>query len=232
MAHHIAKKKKSATKRASAQKKPTVKTEVPDMPAGAPVSVSPETTPVGTAKSPSNKISIIIPIIAVVFLLANIGLFLYLQYVTNKQNAPVATVPAPTQVTSTSPTPTHTPKPTPTPYPLAQGKISYNIGYSKTHTGPQINSITINPFDPKKGVQQTLSINVSATSPVLSADLALTTDTKTATYSMTKDSQDPTGNTWSATYTTDDTHLYVYSPQVTVKTATEKEVQTLTLRAY
>ncbi len=202
------------------------------MPADTTTPVSTETPPQETAKSPSNKMSIVIPIIAVVFLLANVGLFLYLQYVTNKQNTPVATIPAPTQATTsaTSPTPTFTPKPTPTPFPLAQGKITYNGGHGKGFVGSQITSVTFDPLDPKKGAQQTVSVGFSASSPVLSADLILTTDTKTATYSMQKNAQDPTGNSWLVVITTDDTHLYKYTAQVTIKTATDKDSQTITIR--
>ncbi len=169
----------------------------------------------------------VIPALAVFFLVANLGLFAYLQFMSYKQrNPPIAAIP------TSPPRPSPTPTPTPTPYPLQQGKIKYTISYGKDHTGPKINSITINPFDPTTGTQQTFTIEASGTTPILSADLSLTTDKKTASYSMQKVSESGLTSIWEVTITTNDTHLYIYSPSVMVKTATEKEMQSLTLRAY
>jgi hypothetical protein len=168
----------------------------------------------------------IIPCIAIIFLLANIGLFAYLQVVSNTQNKKIAAVPTP--VPSPSPTPT----PTPTPYPLPQGRQSFFVSYGNGTTGPKASQVVIDPYDPKIGQKQTFTVSVSDTSPITSVDLALVTDTKVTSYALSRVSGTDTKGNWDVTITTDDTHLYHYNPSFVVKSANGENHADLTLRAY
>ena len=168
----------------------------------------------------------IIPAIAVLFLIANVGLFGYLKLITYQQNKKPAMIPTPT------PTPFPTPTPTPTPYPLPQGKQSFFVSYGNGTTGPKASQVTIDPYDPKIGQPQTFTIAVYDTSPITSVNLALITDNKVASYSLTRVSGTDTKGNWQVKITTDDTHLYHYSPSFVIKSANGENHADLTLRAY
>jgi len=166
----------------------------------------------------------IIPALAVLFLFANIGLFAYLQFITKQQN--------PTLVSKEAPFLSPTPTPTPTPYPLPQGKKSFSFSYGKGSTGPKFEKVSVDPYDPKIGQPQTFSIVAYDTSPVFSVDLALYTDNKVASYSLTRVSGTETKGTWQVELTTDDTHYYHYNPSFIVKSANGENHADMTLRAY
>lgn len=168
----------------------------------------------------------IIPAIAIVFLLANIGLFAYLQIVSNAQNKKIALRPTP------APSPSPTPTPTPTPYPLPQGRQSFFVSYGNGTTGPKATQVTIDPYDPKIGQSQTFTVAVSDTNPITSVDLALITDNKVASYTLTRVSGTEIKGNWEVKITTDDTHFYHYSPSFVVKSANGENHADLTLRAY
>jgi hypothetical protein len=168
----------------------------------------------------------IIPAVAIIFLFVNVGLFGYLKIVTNQQNRKIAMQPTPT------PSPSPTPTPTPTPYPLPQGKKSFLFSYTSGAKGPQLEKVTIDPYDPKIGQSQTYTVVASDTSPVVSVELALHTDNKVASYPLARISGTETKGTWQVKITTDDTHLYQYYPYFVVKSTADEFHGGLTLRAY
>ncbi len=165
-------------------------------------------------------------VIALFFVLANVVVFLYLQWKTKALIEEANRIPTPT------PTVTLTPTPTPTPYPLPQGKQSFQLNYGKTATGPRLKSVTIDSFDPKIGAPQTYTITASYAQPITSVSLILATDTKTATYSMERISGSDTDGTWETTITTDDTHFYQYYAKFLIKSTIESFEGGLTFRAY
>ena len=168
----------------------------------------------------------IIPAIALLFLIVNVGLFAYLRFATSPQAKKLTALPSPT------PSPSPTPTPTPTPYPLPQGKQSFLVSYGNGTTGPKASRVTIDPYDPKVGQPQIFTIAVSDTSPITSVDLALITDNKVTSYSLTRVSGTETKGNWEVKITTDDTHLYHYSPSFVIKSANGESHADLTLRAY
>ena len=126
-------------------------------------------------------------------------------------------------------------KPTPTPYPLPQGPQTYPFSYGSAITGPKPDEVTINPYDPKKGEQQTFTVKIKYSKPITYGAIQLTTDTKkTKVYPMTLTSGTTTDGVWSATITTDDTHDYIYNVGLDFQSSTEKTsiMPELTLRAY
>lgn len=165
-------------------------------------------------------------VVALFFVLANVVVFLYLQWKTKALIEEANRIPTPT------PTVTLTPTATPTPYPLPQGKQSFQLNYSKTATGPRLKSVTVDSFDPKIGAPQTYTITASHSQPITSVSLILATDTKTATYSMERISGSDTDGTWETTITTDDTHFYQYYAKFLIKSTIESFEGGLTFRAY
>lgn len=187
--------------------------------------------PVPPPKRASTFLRYVIPTIAVIFLLANVGLFIYLQINLhqNAQNQQLAVIKPTPVAAQTAPKPT----PSPTPYPLPQGKEAFGLSWGPGTKGPRVITVTIDPYDPKIGESQTYIAEVSYTQPVKSVELTLSTDKKTAGYPMQKIADTAAGSTWSVKITTDDTHFYTYAPSFTAKTATEQSFPAgLTLRAY
>lgn len=206
-----------------------VKTKSEVLPKSPPAATS---EPVSQVSSPppkpaSNFYHYAVPAIALIFLLANVALFTYLQISMKQGTQKVAVVP-PTPEPTKAPTPTLTP----TPYPLPQGKKTLTTSFGPEYKGPRITSTTIDPYDPKIDESQTYTVEISYAQPVTSVDLKLITDNKTSTYPLQKITSTATGSTWTVKITTDDTHLYTYYPNFTAKTATEHSDLGLTLRAY
>lgn len=188
-----------------------------------------KTAPESCSPAPQKRmgfLTCILVTIALFFILANVVVFLYLQWKTKLLTKEANRVPTPT------PTVTHTPTPTPTPYPLPQGKQSFQLNYGKTATGPKLKSVTVDPYDPKVGAPQTYTVAASHTTPIIGVSLTLTTDNKIATYSMERTKGSDTDGTWEAQITTNDTHLYTYYTLFSIKSASETFEGGLTLRAY
>ena len=186
--------------------------------------------PVPPPKRASTFLRYVIPTIAVIFLLANVGLFIYLQINLhqNAQNQQLAVIKPTPVAAQTAPKPT----PSPTPYPLPQGPETFVGSYGPGSKGPKIMTITIDPYDPKIGESQTYTVDVADSQPITSVELALTTDNKTMGYAMQKTNDTATGSTWKVKITTNDTHLYHYYPSFTAKTTIDQASSGLTLRAY
>lgn len=191
----------------------------------APVSVPATKGPAeSVAPPPKKKHPYFLPIAVAVVILINAVLFFTVQQLTKTKPTDVVPTPVPTF----TPTPTLTP----TPYPLPQGKRSFKLNYAKDASGPKIENITIDPFDPKVGENQTYSVSVSHAAPVKTVDLSLMTDHKIATYSLQLVQGSETKGTWEVMVTTDDTHLYEYYPYFIVKSDIDEFKGGLTLRAY
>ena len=192
-------------------------------------------TPQAPPPSSSSVYTYVISAVAIFLLLAIVTALIYVQ-VSTQRNSQDATIIAPsleaTPTSASTSTPTPTRKSTPTPYPLPQGKETFVGSYGPGTKGPKINSITLDPYDPKVGESQAYVVEISSAEPVTSVDLALTTDTRTTTYPLQKTTSTDKTSTWSVKITTNDTHFYIYNPNFTARTATEQSVSGLTLRAY
>ncbi len=164
-------------------------------------------------------------LVALFFLGANTILFAYLNWKTkllvDEKNVPTIT-----------PTAFRTPTPTSTPYPLPQGIQSFNINYSTSATGPKLEKVFVDPFDPQLDMHQRITIAASHTHPIGAVALTLSSDHKEATYSMERISGTDTQGVWQTTITTDDTHLYRYYVFFSIESQTGSFNGGLTFRAY
>jgi hypothetical protein len=112
--------------------------------------------------------------------------------------------PQNTDQQATGPTPTLTPRP------LPQGAQVYNMSHGPNAKGPKISEVTIDPFDPKMGQKQTITVKIRHDSPVTSAKARLDSDNKKTEYTLNKIEGSDTDGVWQASWDTNDTHDYTY----------------------
>lgn len=109
-----------------------------------------------------------------------------------------------------------TPMPTPTPRPIAKGPQQYSISTKQT---PQLRTLDINEFDPKKGELQKMTVKAVSVNGanITSILLKLITDHKTTDISFKLVSGTELIGTWEASWTTEDSHDYIYTASFTAK---------------
>lgn len=162
---------------------------------------------------------------AIILLFALINIFVY-RY--SQRKAEVKREPQPL-VSSLPPTPTLTPTPIPTPKPIPTGKKTFSVMSGKK-TGPQFRTGAIDPYDPKKGSLQTISVSLVSIKPLTTVKLTMQTDTKSKEVVMSLTSGTATEGTWSGTWTVDDTYLYTYNATIAASDGQETNSITITLR--
>lgn len=110
--------------------------------------------------------------------------------------------------------PTATPAP-PMPEPLAQGEQIYGIGRGDGSKGPDLFEAIINPFDPKKGEQQTMKIRIKKGSlKTTKVNITLKSDNNAKTYPLTLLNEEADSETWSGSWIIEDTHNWMYKAVV------------------
>ena len=130
-----------------------------------------------------------------------------------------------------TPTITPTPRPTPTPYPLPTGPQTYRVGHGKDVKGPKMTEVTFDPFDPKVGGKQTITVKAAHTSPIKRVAITLETDNgQTVLYPLTLIEGTETNGTWQGSWTTEQKHDYVYNAHLELVADDNTFKGTLTLR--
>lgn len=112
--------------------------------------------------------------------------------------------------------PTILPTPTLTPIPIISGPETYGIS---TKNNPQMRLLQFNEFDPKIGKTQTITLEIKNTqsAKIISVEAELITDNKSTKHNLNLISGTLINGKWSASWTTDDTHLYRYRLLLTAK---------------
>lgn len=119
------------------------------------------------------------------------------------------------------------------PYPLAQGKQTYTLSHGKNVNGPLPLQVIIDPYDPTVNTSQTISMHITHTEPVRTANIVLESDhTKTPPQALHRVSGTDTDGIWETTYTITDTHDHVYNLWIDLQSATSSFYNKLTFRAY
>ncbi len=121
------------------------------------------------------------------------------------------------------------PTPTQAPRPIPSGKQTFSVSNGKK-IGPQFQTGAIDPYDPTKGNQQTISVSISSTQPVATATLTMQTDTRSKEIPMQLTSGTTNKGIWAATWTVDDTYLYTYNAIIFATDGQETNAITITLR--
>lgn len=93
--------------------------------------------------------------------------------------------------------------------PLPQGKVGFTVGQADKKA-PLMGRGFIDPYDPKPGEKQTVSINVKDKVPVRSVAVTLKTDNSSKKYNMDLVEGTELEGRWEASWMVDDTHDHTY----------------------
>lgn len=126
--------------------------------------------------------------------------------------------------------PSATPSPRPTPAPILQGKETYSIGQASDAKGPKITQAVFEPHDPAVGQTQKITIKTSHSQPVTAVELVIKSDNKTQTQNLTLASGTAADGSWSASWTVNDTHLYIYVVTVKAKSTDGESAVDISIR--
>lgn len=156
------------------------------------------------SSSSSQRIAVVLAILVILA----VGITLASQFsgtsILPKQISDRLTITPPAEVTSGSPTPS------PTPVTIRTGKVVANMSQSKETLGPKLRRVEIDNNDPKVGEEQTLKARIVHTSPVVTAEVILTTDSRTFSYPLKLESGTNLDGVYVSTWTLEDTVLYRY----------------------
>ncbi len=93
--------------------------------------------------------------------------------------------------------------------PLPQGKVPFSVS-SGQKTGPQFRNGFIDPYDPKTGETQTVSVLITGKSPVITVTATMRTDTASKTNTMKLLEGTAADGKWEGSWTVTDTHHQTY----------------------
>lgn len=172
------------------------------------ISIDPSVEP---NTSPKSRVS---PLIIILVLVISGSLYYYLKtsYPTLFQSfSPNITIlqesPTPSETTTNSAINT----PTPIPYTLPSGEQKYSFNHGANVKGPKPTSITIDPLDPKIGDTQTLTLELSSDSPIISTMLSIITDNNQKNLTLQKISGDELNGTYKTSWQVDDPYENKYA---------------------
>lgn len=165
--------------------------------------------------------SFISPVVITIFLFAFIfviaGIYLYMQQ--NKIGV---------SKTGTK-TAMITPTSTPIPRAIPHGKIGFSVGGSKPNA-PTFSKGFLNPYDPAKGTKQIISVEIADKTAVTEVTGTMRTDhaQQPVTFSLVEGTAQK--GRWEATYTVQDSYLYIYNLKIIAKNAITNDQVDITLR--
>lgn len=109
---------------------------------------------------------------------------------------------------------------------IAQGQQIYTI--STSGTGPAINRLTIDEFDPPTGSTQGILVEAQYNQPIDAITATIQTDTTTQTHQLAVVEGDNLKGVWAGQWPVADTHDTIYTLTLTA-TSTNRPTSTITL---
>ena len=187
----------------------------------------PEPTLTETPKS--NKLTYILLATFIIILLAGIGYMFYT--LTQKPETNFLTsVKEKYQAATTSESQPQKTKPSPSPMYLAPGKQTYNISHGEKVTGPKPTKAIIDPIDPAKNQDMTITIDITSDSDLTKSDIIIVTDNQQQPLKLKLISGDQKQGTWQTKTKLKDTYLYNYRLMFDLKNSTGTYTNGLTFR--
>jgi hypothetical protein len=117
------------------------------------------------------------------------------------------------------------PTPRPTLVPIPSGSQTFRLSSGKK-TGPQLNEITVNPYDPRLGSTQSVTLKASSLKPITQVTATLFTDNHhQESTSLSQSSGDSRNGTWVTFFQYDNSYDYIYKMTFT---ATDSSGETTT----
>lgn len=174
------------------------------------VANTPPTPPVSVAETKSSKRPFILLAIFIIVLLSSIA-YMFLIVKGNLDN-PFNAIKEKYQAATTTGSRTKDKKPSPSPSPmyLAPGKQTYNISHGSNVTGPKPTKAIIDPIDPAKNQEMTITIDITSDSNVTKSGIKILTDNNTILSELQLISGDKQNGTWQTKLKINDTYLYTY----------------------
>jgi len=126
-----------------------------------------------------------------------------------------------------TPLPTQRPRPTPQPMAIPHGKTGFTVGVKEN---PVMRIGFLDPYDPKIGEKQTVSITVKNTNPVESVEATMQTDNQSKKYPMKLVEGTTLDGRWEATWEVGETYLYTYVLTIDAVSGADKSKAIITLR--
>lgn len=122
-----------------------------------------------------------------------------------------------------------TPTSTPTPRAIPHGKIGFSVGGNKTNA-PSFGRGYLDPYDPMKGTQQIISIELTDKTAVTGVTGTMITDhgQQPITFSLVEGTAQK--GRWEAKITMQDSYLYTYNLKIVAKNAITQFSVEITLR--
>jgi uncharacterized protein YpmB len=125
--------------------------------------------------------------------------------------------------------PTPLPTPTPTPTKLVHGKDTYYVSGGGDN-GPRVSEVTFDPLDPAVGGTQVISVKISDTTAVTSAQITMRTDTKTTPIQLHLVNGTDLAGVWEGKWIVSESYLYNYIPTVVAESSRGKTSIPITIR--
>ncbi len=125
--------------------------------------------------------------------------------------------------------PSRTPIPTQPPRPIPHGLKGFTIS-SSNKNGPKLSRGSLNPYDPKIGEAQTISITVSDNQPIQKIEVTMKTDNGINKIPMHLISGNTLSGVWEGVWNMQDSYLYNYHAVIVAESANGLTNVDITLR--
>ena len=127
----------------------------------------------------------------------------------NLETLPAPTTSAPTSSKSGVQPPQQA-QPEYKPLPLPQGKQTFSVSLGTSQKGPRLTEGFIDPYDPKIGETQTISISANDTKPILSVTVTMKTDNGAKEYPMKLVEGSELSGRFEGSWRVTDSHDHIY----------------------
>ena len=173
------------------------------------------------SKSMAKKANVEIVIFSVVLVVLLISLFVYF-FLKNENNLfkndlTLVSVESDRRSKLPSVSPSLPPGPTSIPYTLPSGPQTYRFSHGSNVTGPKIQTMIINPLDPKKGTTQTVTLAINSESPVTKASIIIYSDSQEKDVNLKLISGDFLKGTYQGSWEVNDTYNNKYALRYILK---------------
>ena len=118
----------------------------------------------------------------------------------------------------------------PVPGPLHIGNETYLVSSGAGSVGPNIQSVILEPLDPKKGEVQIIKVKVGSNDTMKTVSVTVNTDYDVKTYNASLKEGTKINGIWEVLVTSSDTHDYIYRVRVDASDSKDESSVTVAVR--
>ncbi|MCR4280070.1 MAG: hypothetical protein NUV82_01435 [Candidatus Komeilibacteria bacterium] len=163
------------------------------------------------------NVEIVIFSVVLVVLLISLFVYFFLKNENNLSENRLTSVESDKRSKLPSVSPSRPPGPTSVPYTLPSGPQTYRFSHGSNVTGPKIQTMIINPLDPKKGTIQTVTLAINSESPVTKASIIVYSDSQEKNVNLKLISGDFLKGTYQGSWEVNDTYNNKYALRYILK---------------